>query len=92
MKLYTITTTSPPDWDTYVGAVVAAHNENEARNTHPHGEVWDGEGYYADDDTNKFFSFIDTWVKPESVIVEYIGEASKNIEKQCVIMLSYNAG
>ena len=92
MKLYTITRTSSPGWDTYDSAVVAAHNEEEARNMHPNGDIWVKPGYYTDGVVDGYYNSIDSWVEPENVIVEYIGEASKTIKKPCVIVSSYNAG
>jgi hypothetical protein len=92
MKLYTITITSLPLFDAYYGAVVAAHNKEEARNMHPNGDVWIGHGYYTDGVVDEYYNSVDTWVEPEHVVVEYIGEASKTIKKPCVIISSYNAG
>jgi len=92
MKLYTITRTSSPGWDTYDSAVVAAHNKEEARNMHPNGDIWVTRGYYTDGIVDGQYNSLDTWVEPENVVVEYIGEASKTIKKSCVIISSYNAG
>ena len=92
MKLYTINRTSSPEWDTYIGAVVAAHNKEEAQNTHPNGDVWVSHGYYTDGKVDEYYNSLDNWVEPYNVVVEYIGEASKTIKKPRVIMSSYNAG
>ncbi len=92
MKLYTINRTSSHGRDTYICAVVAAHNETEARNMHPNGNTWVMQGYYTDGVVNKYYNSLDTWVEPENVVVEYIGEASETIKKPCVIVSSYNAG
>jgi hypothetical protein len=92
MKLYIISRTSSPGFDAYDSAVVAAHNEEEARNMHPNGDVWVGRGYYTDGIVDGQWNSIDLWVEPENVVVEYIGEASETIKKPCVVVSSYNAG
>ena len=84
MKLYIISQTENNDYDTYDSAVVAAPDEHTARNTHPVGEephknIW-GMGLFG------------TWCNtPDSVTVEYIGEAAEHI-RQGVICASFNAG
>jgi len=88
MRLYKISRTPPFGWGTYIGAVVAVHDEEKARNMHPNGDVWISNGYYVYPDTNEYSNSIDTWIKPKNVIVKYIGEASENIKIPCVILSS----
>lgn len=79
MKLYLI---SQENWmqGTYGLAVVAAENENDARDMHPNG--------YA------FLSGNDNWegdwpTNPKYVTVEYLGETTK---EKGVICASFRAG
>lgn len=76
MKLYLISQDVNNDWDTYNSLVVAAKNEEEARNTNPVGRV---EWPYRN------------WCAPEQVKVQLIGEAVDGIEKG-VICASFTAG
>jgi hypothetical protein len=85
MKLYLISQETNNDWDTYDSAVVAAPNENIARNINPNnGRVmktpldWEILHY--------------SWCSaPKFVKVEYLGEAVAGM-KQGVICSSFNAG
>jgi len=78
MKLYKIERKDDDvGYDNYDSAVVCAENKEAARKMHPAG--WDID--YPDID----------WVKPEDVIVEYIGEARAGLTSS-VIVASYNAG
>lgn len=94
MKLYLISQSVNNDYDTYDSAVVAAPDEETARNTHPKGgiiawEDYDNYGYLRSgvwDGTPSLRS----WVrKPGHVEVKYLGETE---EPQGVICASFNAG
>ena len=83
MKLYLISQSVNNDYDTYDSAVVAASNEDEARNMSPSSGcpvIWiDEEEYYS------------VWCyKPEQVKVEYLGESIDNFKG--VVCASFNAG
>lgn len=69
LKLYLISQNANSDYDTYDSAVVAAYDEEEARNTHPDG---DWEYNYS-------------WAEPEEVSVKYIGIATTDIEPGVVL-------
>ena len=82
MNLYFVRQEENDAYDTYDSFVVAAPDEETARNTHPSGDIID-------------WSKIDEWrtwaTKPESVYVEKIGTAVDSME-QGVIISSFNAG
>ena len=69
LKLFKISQNSNTDYDTYDSAIVAAYDEEEARNTHPDG---DWECNY-------------TWSEPDEVSVKYIGIATEDIEAGVVL-------
>ena len=80
MKLYLISQTQNDDYDTYDSAVVAALDEEAARQIDPGSTKsrW-GDAYSS-------------WCKsPEYVQVKYIGEAADGID-QGVVCASFNAG
>ena len=81
MKLYRILQTERTGWDTFDSAVVVAPNRKAAAKIHPGGYKWDNGPYRS-------------WcASPESVTVEYLGQAAKGLEnKPCVICASFNAG
>lgn len=64
MNIYYISQNVNNEWDTYESAVVAAPDENTARNMHPSGD---------DDYTTEM------WCEPKDVIVKYLGEAAEGI-------------
>ena len=83
LKLYKISQDINNDYDTYDAAIVCASSEDEARYLHPRGL-----GCLIADPGH-------TWVtlsQINSVNVEYIGEASPNLDRPQVILASYNAG
>jgi len=75
MKLWVISQKVNNDYDTYDSAVVAAETMEDARRIHPFGE----------------HGRLETWATPESVSVEYLGEAKDGTAKS-VICASFNAG
>ena len=82
MNLYLISQTEQNSYDTYDSAVVAAENEEAARNTHPHSSeqnAWDvGQNY--------------TWAsRPENVKVKLLGQAALDTQAG-VVLASFNAG
>ena len=76
MKLFLISQDQNNYYDTYDSAVVAAPDEETARNINP---------------ANYAFKGSDSWCSPEYVKVRYIGEAVSDIE-QGVVCASFNAG
>ncbi len=87
MKLFLLSQTENHDWDTYDSMVVAAPDEEIARDINPYGYRpvfmdWEAEAR----------SHLSSWAtKRENVYVQYIGEAAKGI-KIGVICSSFNAG
>lgn len=82
MKLFKISQEENTDYDTYDSAVVAAPDEQTARNMNPSdGKVMTEWG----DRYNCWCS------SPDNVTVECIGEAAEGV-KQGVICASFNAG
>lgn len=82
MKLWKISQSINNGYDTFDSAIVAALDEETARNTHPMGD-------------NSYFEVKnDTWVsshQTDHVTVEYIGEAKQGTQEG-VILASFNAG
>lgn len=71
---------NPADWDHYIGGVVTAETEEDARHIHPGGKMYTDEcqdGSYL-------------WIKPEEVKVTVLGISLDT--KSGVIMDSFNAG
>ena len=105
MKLYRISQEVNTGYDTYSDAIVCAENEEEARKTHPseYTTHWrDGKWYGTYKTTNpetngKEYETEDsfgTWVAGnnlETIKVEYIGEASSDLEKG-IVCASFHAG
>ena len=90
MNLYLISQDENMGYDTYDSAVVAAPNEDIARNTNPAG------GPLLNDETaherSRWGWHYSSWCSdPSKVKVELIGTAAENIE-QGVICASFNAG
>lgn len=79
-KLYRIYQSENNGYDTYDSAVVVANSEDEARKIHPGGG-----GYRSDTDSG-------TWVQPQFVEVEYLGEAREGLDVGIEIVASFNAG
>lgn len=77
MKLFIISQDINNDYDTYNAAVVAAHDEEDARSIHPNG--WQTAG-------DKFDY---SWVHPSQVHVKYLGETD---EERGVVIASFYAG
>ncbi len=83
MKLFYISQEVNNDYDTYDGAVVAAEDEDTARNMRPStGDPM------AWDDKSCTYHWCD---KPSDVKVDYIGEAAIHVPAG-VICSSYNNG
>ena len=81
MKLWLISQTENKDLGTFYSAVVAAETEEAARTIHPAAGPFYDIGCWHE-----------LWANnPESVIVKYLGEASKEI-KEGVVCSSFNAG
>ena len=82
MKLWIISRNGPCDWDEYSDAVVAATTKTHAAETHPDGHTARTE---PAEDWNR------TWVKPNRVVVEYLGMAKRGT-KAGVVCASFHAG
>lgn len=81
MKLYLITQNQNNDCDTYDSAVVAAPDEETARQMHPE----------TGEPVENWHEIISSWCNgQEYVTARYIGEATDDI-KQGVICASFNA-
>ena len=78
MNLYLLTQTTFRGYDTYNSCVVAALDEETARNTHPGG-------YVNDRIPSR------TWPAPEFVTVTLIGTADPSV-RPGVVCSSFNAG
>jgi hypothetical protein len=78
MKLYLISQDICTGWDTYDSAVVAAENENDARDMHPNGTLLS-----EDLDSGSWAT------NPKHVDVEYLGETKR---EKGVVCASFNAG
>ncbi len=79
MKLFKISQTENTNYDTYDSAIVAALDEEAARNIRPSASYdWDD-------------SYSPWCQSPTAVTVEYIGEAKEGTEAG-VILASFNAG
>ena len=83
LKLYKISQDINNGYDTYDAAIVCASSEDEARHLHPRLG-----GLIADSRAHTLV----TLSQINSVNVEYIGEASPNLDRPQVILASYNAG
>lgn len=78
MKIYKISQNTNTSYDTYDSAIVAANNEEEARNLYPGG-------------IHEFTNIMFDWTTPENVEVEQIG-ITKLYSQPQVILASFNAG
>ena len=77
MGLYRLSQTINDEFDTYDSCVVCARSLETARIIHPRS--YDPDFRY-------------TWVNPEDVEVEYLGEETSGIKYGTVICASFNAG
>ncbi|QTP32805.1 hypothetical protein B7759_01383 [Burkholderia glumae] len=83
MKLWLIEQDQYTGYDVFDSCVVAACNEEDARDMHPRGSVIHDWTSHRHTD----------WAKDrDSVRVKYLGRASEEIRCQSVICASYNAG
>jgi len=97
MKLYLISQDVVSGYDTYDSAVVAAENEQAARETHPSpfvthhkGGKWMGTFAYSGEEYNQDFGR--DWPRFEEidkVQVEHLGETERPAG---VVLASFNAG
>lgn len=79
MNLYLLTQSERNGYGTFDSCIVAAPNEDAARNIHPRGEWIDDDPYTG-------------WAsKPENVIVKFVGVAAPEV-KEGVVLSSFNAG
>jgi len=78
MKLFLLTQYENTNYNTYDSIVVAAQDEELAKQILPENESWG--------------SNCSSWCSsPEKVSVKYLGQAAKGI-KQGIILASFNAG
>lgn len=89
MKLYLISQDRNSGYDTYDSAVVAAEDEDTARNISPTGQRWAEELMM----TREMWegSYHGWCSRPEDVEVKYLGEAEEGTPRS-VICASFNAG
>lgn len=92
MLIFRISQTSNREYDTYSSAIVVASSEEEARMTHPQGDlVWNHEiGSWCYDDDTTVASWSVSWVNPEQVEVELIGVAHQPGKR--ILCASFHAG
>ena len=94
MKLYRISQNETIGYGVFDSAVVAAPDEDYARNIDPQAS------WTANQDNLNILMEKDRWEekystwcsKPEFVIVEYLGKATPNIKEPKIILASFNAG
>jgi hypothetical protein len=90
MKLYLISQDENNDYDTYDSAVVAAPDEDTARNINPRATDYDTDLFVNWNNIRESTWF--TWAsKPEDVKVKYLGEAVEGTPLG-VVLTSFNAG
>lgn len=82
MKLFLISQSQNNDYDTYDSAVVAAPDEETAKQMSP------GNGEPVDNWSARFSSWCSS---PEYVTVRHLGDAAPDIE-QGIVCASFNAG
>jgi hypothetical protein len=83
MKLYLLSQDFNSGYDTYDSCIVAAKNEEDAKNIHPYESIFPESNMWKNDRV---------WAgSPENVTVELIGTAIKGT-KPGVILASFNAG
>lgn len=106
MNIYKISQEINKDYDSYNSAIVYANNEQEARYIHPDGKHLIeyikefSDPYVLIEPKNSiphYVSFLNSeeyanWVKPEEVIVEYIGKNEEYTGQPKVILSSFNQG
>lgn len=95
MNLYIIWQTKNTEYDTYDSAVVVAESEEEAVQIHPGYEAGYEAGYedWNEKTWRQEQGNYGTWVKsPEDVQVRYLGKAEPNLQKNHVVLASFNAG
>lgn len=91
MKLFLIWQDENDDFDIYKSAVVAAKDEEEARNTHPCSGVQMSKRDW--EDKYDGFTLCGYWTSSiEHVSVKYLGEAAKGISKGVICCKSCTAG
>lgn len=83
MNLYLISQSFNNDYDTYDSAVVAAKNEEDAKQVYP-GDA------NKPEDVERWRRM--NWASPEHVDVTYIGTAKPGTKAGTVICASFNAG
>ncbi len=91
MKLYLISQTENNDWDTYDSAVVAAPDEDTARNLNPRAEGESDSNLFVDWNNIRESTWFTWATRPEDVKVKYIGEAVE-CTPLGVVLTSFNAG
>lgn len=95
MKLYLISQSVENGYDTYSDAVVAAENEQAAKETHPSGSTLVVMGdmwmYACDNGSLRRSNSRDWAARPSQVSAEYLGEAAEGV-KAGVVCASFHAG
>lgn len=84
MKLFKLSQDVNDGYDTFDSVIVAAENEDDARNIHPQDNMFSDLPHWDDN--------YPVWCeRPDQVTVEYIGEARPDLPKG-IILGSFNAG
>lgn len=94
MNLYLISQSQVDGYDVFDSAVVAAENEQDAREMHPKDyKKWDSSAqkWYIErhDGSKAYESYFSDWSHVDDVKVEYLGETQ---HERGVICASFNAG
>jgi len=94
MNLYLVKAPDTLGWDVFLGFVVAAKSEKEARETYPgrygNPTSWDGKGWqWVDCDGKPVYE--DDWPAPDTLKVRKIGTASPRCKKG-VVLAEYRNG
>ncbi len=89
MRLFKISQTANTGYDTYDSAVICCGDDVQPQSFHPDGYCrWvNMQWEYASG--GRFYH--SSWVTPDQVIVEYLGEAGGNVPAG-VVLASFNAG
>jgi hypothetical protein len=88
MNIYKIARPEDDDggWDTYIRAAVVAKSHRAATQIHPEGGNISGGGLPSPSDWEE------TWIPPETVVVQFVGKAAASLKEGTVICASFRNG
>jgi hypothetical protein len=90
LMLWHLCRTDAWGYDTFCEMVVAAYDEESAKQIHPTGRLnWNGSNWVSEGGKQEFTP---TWVNPDSIDIECIGLASNNLLNKQIIITDFNAG